>query len=102
MSGDTLRSTVTIQNPQGFHMRPASAFAQLASKYQSSVRVQKQDQVVNGKSPLELMVLGAEQGSQLTLEVSGPDAREALNALLALVASPEFNETTEPPSPAQG
>src|SRR5260370_20410805 len=70
MNGETLRRPVTITNPQGFHMRPATAFAQLAGQFQSTVTVCKGDQRINGKSPLELMFLGADQGTELILEVS--------------------------------
>ena len=102
MNGETLRRTVIIQNPQGFHMRPASAFAQLASQFQCSVRVSKDEQTVNGKSALELMMLGAAQGVELTVEASGPDAQGALDALLPLLAAPSLDEETEPPLPAKG
>src|SRR6516164_337256 len=81
MNGEPLRRQVTITNPQGFHMRPATAFAQLAGKFQSSVTVCKGDQRINGKSPLELMFLGADQGTELVLEASGADAQAALDAL---------------------
>ncbi len=77
MNGETLRSTVTITNPNGFHMRPATLFSQLASQFQSMVTVWKGNQRINGKSPLELMLLAAELGTELTLEVTGPDAGAA-------------------------
>src|SRR5262245_50633199 len=88
MTGEVLRQKVVITNPQGFHMRPLTAFVELARKFQSSVFVCKDDQRSNGKSPLELMTLGAEQGTELTLEVSGSDAREALEALARLITRP--------------
>ena len=97
MNGDNLQRKVRINNPQGFHMRPASLFAQAANQYQSTVFLCKDNQRINGKSPLELMVLGADQGTELTLEVSGPDAHEAIEALARLLAAP-WDETAEPPS----
>jgi phosphotransferase system HPr (HPr) family protein len=102
MSGETLRQTVVITNPQGFHMRPLTAFVELARKFQSSVTVWKGDQRSNGKSPLELMTLGADQGTELVLEVTGSDAREALDALVPLITSPSPEETPEPPLPNTG
>jgi len=51
MSGETIQRRVKITNPQGFHMRPATMFAQLAGQFESSVTVCKGDQRVNGKSP---------------------------------------------------
>jgi len=90
MNGEPMRCKVTITNPQGFHMRPMSAFVQLAGKYQSAVHVVRSDgQRIDGKSMLGLLSLAAEQGAELTLEVSGPDAQAALEALAELMARPK-------------
>ena len=97
MNGAPLQQKVVITNPQGFHMRPMAAFAQLAARYQSSVKVSREGQTVNGKSILDLMLLAAAQGTELTLEVAGDDAQEALDALVALLKSPPEEETPEPP-----
>ena len=96
MNGEPLRRQVTITNPQGFHMRPVTKFAQLAGTFQSTVMVCKGDQRVNGKSPLELMFLGADQGTQLTLEVSGSDAQAAIDALGDLMAAPSADDGESP------
>jgi phosphocarrier protein HPr len=92
MSGETLQRQVTITNPHGFHMRPATAFAQLAGKFRSAVWLHKGEKRMNGKSPLELMFLGADQGTELTLEVSGEDAPQALEALAQLLAAPSVDD----------
>ena len=97
MSGQVLRRKVTVQDPLGFHMRPLTIFAQRAGQFQSTVTVAKDDQSVNGKSPLELMLLAAEQGTELTLEVCGPDAHEAIDILAELLAAPAVAEPSEPP-----
>lgn len=99
MSGPTLQRTVTIVNPQGFHMRPAAEFARLASAFQSQVTLAKEDLRVNGKSLLDLILLVAVPGTQLTLEVSGPDAAVAIEALAELLAAPAVNESDEPTAP---
>ena len=101
MNGGPLRRTVTIANPMGFHFRPIAAFAQLAARFQSNVTVWKGDRRVNGKSPLELMTLAAEQGSELIVEVSGSDASTALDALAEVLASPGQDDD-EPPLPPKG
>lgn len=86
MNGEPLRIKVTISNPQGFHMRPQSAFAQLAGKFQSMVFLYDgENQKFDGKSPFSLLGLLAEQGTELTLEVSGPDQETALAALVELI-----------------
>lgn len=62
-------------------MRPAAAFAKLAREFRSSVTIRRDDRSVNGKSQLDLMLLAAEPGARLVLEVSGDDAVDALSAL---------------------
>jgi phosphocarrier protein len=101
MNGAPLQHKVTITNPRGFHLRPMGAFAQLAARFQSSVKVSHRGQTVNGKSIFELMLLAAEQGAELTVEVAGPDAAAALDALAALLRQPpppdDEDELPEPP-----
>jgi len=88
MNGEALRAKVIISNPQGFHMRPQAAFARLASKFQSVVYLYGADnQKFDGKSQFSLLGLLAEQGTELTVEVSGPDQHEALSALVELMAN---------------
>lgn len=95
-----LRQTVVIANPQGLHLRPAMAFARLAQQYQAAVTVMKGDHSVNGKSLIDLMLLAAEQGTELVVEVDGADARSALPALAEILAAPSMDNVqleTVPP-----
>lgn len=90
MNGEPLRRTFAIANPQGLHMRPITAFVEVANKFQSEVYLARTGESrINGKSPLGLLGLAAEQGTELTLEVNGPDAEQALEALLEVL-----NKTT--------
>jgi phosphotransferase system HPr (HPr) family protein len=104
MNGNTLQRKVLITNPQGLHLRPVAAFVQLAGRYQCSVTVSKDGRAVDGRSPLGLMSLAAEPGSELIVETSGPDALDALDALAALLAAPpsENGESPEPPTAETG
>ncbi len=99
MNGEICQRKVTIVNPQGFHMRPVTMFAQTASQFQSTVTLRKNNQRINGKSPLELMVLAAEQGTELTLEVAGPDASAAIEILARILAAPSADDL--PPAPGE-
>jgi phosphocarrier protein HPr len=92
MNGEPLRQKVVISNPQGFHMRPMAAFAQLAARFESSVKVSREGQSVNGKSILDLMLLAAAQGTELTIETAGPDAQAALDDLVNLLKTPTEEE----------
>jgi phosphotransferase system HPr (HPr) family protein len=96
MSGEILQRKVTITNPHGFHMRPATLFAQTAGRFQSTVVILCDDKRINGKSPLELMFLAAERGTELTLEVSGPDAEAAIEPLVKILAAPSADDLPDP------
>ena len=85
MNRKIFRRTVTVKDPLGFHMRPVAAFAQCAGQYESTINVHKADLRVNGKSILELMLLAAEQGTELVLEADGADAPAAIEALAELI-----------------
>jgi phosphocarrier protein len=69
-------------------MRPAAAFQQLASKYASAVTVSNGSNKANGKNAMELILLVALPGVELTVEVDGPDAAEAIDPLAAVLADP--------------
>jgi phosphocarrier protein HPr len=75
-----------IPNPQGLHARPVMKFVDTAGQFQSSVLVRKGTRVVDGKNPMEMMLLEAGQGTELELQADGPDAAEVLDALTRLVA----------------
>ncbi len=96
MNGETLYRKVRIANPNGFHLRPIAAFARLAGKFQSAVTVVKDDQKVDGKKSLDLMLLGAEEGTELVVEVTGPDAKDALEALAEILAAPSADDILPP------
>jgi phosphocarrier protein len=100
MSGPTLQRKVTITNPLGFHLRPMAAFARLADRFQSTVTLSTGQRRVNGKSMFELMLLAAEQGTDILLEVSGSDAAAAIEPLSALLAAPAADD--EPDVPPKG
>ena len=77
---------MTLLNRYGMHVRPAGLFAKTASKYDAEVEVEKDGNVVSGKSIMALMTLEAVCGSVLKISASGPQAEEALDELAALVA----------------
>jgi phosphocarrier protein HPr len=89
-SSGPLRREVQVTNPQGLHVRPAAAFAELAARFESRVTVSKDGQNVDGKFWPDLLLLAAEQGSKLIIEVDGPDAEPALEALCKVLA--EFQD----------
>jgi phosphocarrier protein len=82
---------VKICNMRGLHARAAAKFVALAERYGASVDVVKDGQSVSARSIMGLMMLGAGQGTPIELRAEGWDAKEALDALSALVES-GFNE----------
>jgi phosphocarrier protein len=86
-----VRRTFTIVNKLGLHARAAAQLVKLAERFTSDVKIGRDDQVVNGKSIMGLMMLAASCGSQIEVEANGDDAEEALEAIGELVAS-RFNE----------
>ena len=87
MNGPTLQRMVTVTDPDGLHMRPAAAFAERAREFQSRVTIRKADKVVDGKSVWDILLLAAEQGTELTVEAAGPDAAEAMPALVGVLVN---------------
>ncbi len=80
-----VEKTFTIRNKLGLHARAASLFVQLANKFSSDILVQKNDQEVNGKSIMGILILAAAQGTRITVKVSGDDADRAIDALGELI-----------------
>lgn len=77
-----------MPNEQGLHLRPVTAFVDLASRYESTVSVKnitRETEEVNGKSAMEMVLLEATRGSVLRIAARGVDARETVAALAALV-----------------
>lgn len=80
-----LSRTVTICNKRGLHARAAARFVTTAERFGASVDVLKDGQVISARSIMGLMMLGAAQDSTIELRAEGWDAKEALDALAALV-----------------
>ncbi len=82
---------IKITNKLGLHARPATKLVRLASSGKSEVSIMKDNQKVNAKSILGVMLLQAEQGSTIRIEVIGEDEEDLLNKLIGLVQS-KFDE----------
>ncbi|MGN7612104.1 HPr family phosphocarrier protein [Magnetococcales bacterium HHB-1] len=76
---------VTVANPLGMHTRAAASFVQIASRFKADIRVCKDDLIVDGKSIMSIMMLGAASGEKIIIQAKGPEAKEALEQLIALV-----------------
>lgn len=84
-----IKKKVIVKNKQGLHARPAALFVQVANKFDSRISVSRDQEVVNGKSIMGILMLGAEKGSEILLMADGEDAVLAIEELERVVTSEE-------------
>jgi phosphotransferase system HPr (HPr) family protein len=87
-----LHVQLTLKNKQGLHARAAAVFVRALSGLKAEVSVSWQNRVVNGRSMLDLMTLGAPCGSVLELQINGADADAALAALSKVIEDRFYEE----------
>jgi phosphocarrier protein HPr len=75
-----------ICNKKGLHARASARFVQTVERFDAEVRVTRGHETVGGDSIMGLMMLAAGTGTSITVEASGPEAAEAIEALAQLVA----------------
>jgi phosphocarrier protein len=80
-----ISKTFMIQNKFGLHARPSASFVQTASRFHSDIKVEKDGQVADGKSILDLMTLAAPFGTSIIVRANGEDAQDAVTALGVLI-----------------
>jgi len=76
---------LTISNEEGLHARPAAKFVKLATQFSSDIWVEKDDEEINGKSIMGLMMLAAAKGSVIRVSAEGEDAEQAIEKISELV-----------------
>ncbi len=80
-----------VQNKMGIHARPAAMIVRVTNKFKSEVFVEKDEEQVNGKSIMGLMMLAAAKGTKVKFLATGDDAPQMLTELEALFAR-KFDE----------
>lgn len=73
-----------VQNKMGIHARPAAMIVRITNRYKCEVFVEKDDEQVNGKSIMGLMMLAAGKGSKVKFIATGDDAPQMLAELEGL------------------
>jgi phosphocarrier protein len=81
-----LQMTVRIRNRLGLHARASAKFCAVAGSFDALVKVKTAEGTVSGTSIMGLMMLGAGQGDDIMILAEGPQAEEALDTLVKLVA----------------
>jgi phosphocarrier protein HPr len=80
-----IKIKVTIKNRLGLHARASAKFVSTAARFQSHIEVTKDNQTINGKSIMGVMMLAANKGTELLLEIEGPDEEPMKDALIGLI-----------------
>ena len=88
--------------PGGCYCQPArpapssgDRICEIAREFHSNVVVIREDQRVNGKSQMELLLLAAQSGTRVTVEVDGPDAEQALTPLAEILAAENIDDESD-------
>ena len=80
-----IRETIVISNRLGLHARASAKLTKLAGTFRSEVFLTRNDRRVNAKSIMGVMMLAAGLGSEIGIEIDGPDELAAMTALRALI-----------------
>lgn len=83
------RKELVVKNKQGLHARPAALFVQIANKFVSRITVKRENEEVDGKSIMGILMLGAEKDCSIVIEAEGSDADSALIELEKIVTNEE-------------
>ena len=90
-SGETIVREIPITNKRGLHARASAKFVQMVERFKADITVTRNNETVGGNSIMGLMMLSAGPGSSVIVSATGPDAREAIEALTTLVTT-KFGE----------
>ena len=77
----TSHREIKLINKLGLHARAAAKLVQLTSQFKSKIIMTKNDQPVDAKSIMGVMMLAATCGTSVALEATGEDAEAALDAI---------------------
>jgi phosphocarrier protein HPr len=80
-----IKSSITISNKLGLHARASAKLTKLAGSFKSDIHVSRNARRVNAKSIMGVMMLAAGVGSEIEIEIEGPDEGEAMSALRGLI-----------------
>lgn len=86
-----LTKELLVQNKMGIHARPAAMIVRITNRFKADVFVEKDEEQVNGKSIMGLMMLAAGKGSKVKFLATGSDAQQMLDELEQLFAR-KFDE----------
>lgn len=80
-----IQQTITIQNQLGLHTRAAAKLVDVAKRYESKIELVFRNRMIDCKSIMNVITLGAQKDDVLQLMITGNDEQEALSSILQLV-----------------
>ena len=83
--------TLKLKNKLGMHARSAASFVKVAQQFKAKIYIERNGQIVNGDSILDILTLGCPYGGMLTIKAEGIDASMALDELEKLIEN-KFGE----------
>lgn len=89
---ERIEKQVVVRKVHGLHARPATIFVQLANKFNSSVKVERDGEIVDGKSIMAILSLGVNTGVEVKLITEGNDAKEAIDDLKKFLEGEDKND----------
>ncbi|MEM1103258.1 MAG: HPr family phosphocarrier protein [Pseudomonadota bacterium] len=92
MSAEAPSRTARIANERGLHARAAAKFVETACKFDAVVTVARNEETVNGSSIMGLLMLGAGRGVEVRISAEGPEAEEAVAALVGLIEAKFYED----------
>jgi phosphocarrier protein HPr len=84
VADDLVERDCLVRNRMGLHARPAAKIVQAANRFRCDVTLSKDDQSVNGKSIMGVLMLAAAQGTSVHVRAEGEGAAEAVEAITRL------------------
>ncbi len=82
-----IEKELVINNSQGLHARPAAIFVQIANSFDSAIKIEKDGEIVDGKSIIAILSLGVSKGTKVKLIAEGADSERAFMDLKSFLES---------------
>ena len=82
-----MEKVIKVINPLGLHARPAAKVVDCAARFNSDIRISYQNQEIDAKSIMSVLMLAAPFDAELSVSITGDDENHAMTALEALFAS---------------
>jgi phosphocarrier protein HPr len=84
-SDEVAEAAITLAGD--LHARPAGSIAVAAARFRATVELAAGDARADAKSVLAVMALGATTGKRVVVRATGPDAPDAVAALIEILAA---------------